>query len=166
MVEFKLTINDPKAKKSYKKVVAEPESSVFRGKKINDTIKDVFGFSGYEFVITGGSDKQGFPMRKDLESSSRKKLLMTSGHCVKTKRKGMRKRKTVVGNTISATISQINLKISKYGNKKVEDILGIKKEETTEEKLAEKPTEEAVEQKEPTKEEKESKEIPEKQSVS
>ncbi len=134
MAEFKLTVNDPKAKKSYKKVVGEPEASIFIGKKINEMVKDISTFKGYEFIITGGSDKQGFPMRSDLPSASRKKLLMTSGPGARIKRKGMKRRKTVVGNTINANISQINLKISKYGSKSIEEILGIKKEEVKEEK--------------------------------
>ena len=145
MVEFKLTISNPKAKRSYKKVIWEPETSIFIGKKINDTIKEVSSLKGYEFIITGGSDKQGFPMRPDLPSASRKKLLMTSGPGVKIKRKGMKRRKTVVGNTINANISQINLKVSKSGSKSIEEILGIKKEEVKEEK-SEEPKEEAPSQ--------------------
>ncbi len=155
MVEFKLTINDPKTGKSYKKVISRSETDIFRGKKIGDTLKDSFGLKGYGLIITGGSDKQGFPMRKDLDIAGRKRLVMTSGPGVKIKRKGMKKIKTVVGRILTSEISQINLKVSKPGTKSIEELLGIKKEEKQE-----KPgKEEKVEAKQETKTEEKKEEI-------
>jgi hypothetical protein len=48
----------------------------------------------------------------------------------------MRKRKSVAGNTLSPAVVQVNAKIVTYGTKKIEDLLGIKKEEKKEEKKA------------------------------
>jgi small subunit ribosomal protein S6e len=159
MVEFKLTINDPKTGKSYKKVL---ESSLFKNKKIGQDISgDDFGFKGYKFEITGGSDNAGFPMRRDLEGSIRRKALLSKGVGMQKNRRGLRLRKTICGNTIKANISQINLKIKKYGAKKIEDILGIKKESeekpAEEKKAEEKPKEskkDVIEKKEEVKENK------------
>jgi hypothetical protein len=58
-------------------------------------------------------------MRKDLDTTARKKILVVEGIGVKRKRRGQRQRKSVRGNTISAQISQINLKILKYGKEKL-----------------------------------------------
>jgi small subunit ribosomal protein S6e len=123
MAEFKLTINDPKTGKSYKKEVSGSESDVFRGKKIGDVVSgNAFGLSGYELEITGGSDKDGFPMRGDIEGTGRKKPLVVSGVGARPKGKGIKQRKTVRGNVIDVDISQINLKVVKEGNKKLEEI--------------------------------------------
>jgi len=158
---FKLTINDVKAKKSYKK---EVESDIFMNKKIGDKVSgDEFGFKGYEFTITGGSDKQGFPMRSDVPGIGRKRPLVVSGIGVKNKVKGMRQRKTMHGNTVDDNISQINLKFEKYGKETIPKLLGLEKEpEKTEEAPKEeiKPTEEVKEtpkEEKPTEEKKEEK---------
>ena len=139
---FKLTINDVKAKKSYKK---EVESDIFMNKKIGEKVSgDEFGFKGYEFTITGGSDKQGFPMRSDVPGIGRKRPLVVSGVGVKNKVKGMKQRKTMHGNTVDENVSQVNLKVEKYGKDTLPKLLGLEKEpEKTEEapKTEEKPVE-------------------------
>ncbi len=128
MAEIKLTIGDPKTGKSYTKVL--PSESDLEGKKLKETLQGgQFGFKGYEFLITGGSDKQGFPMREDLHSPERKKILAVQGVGVKKKGPGIKQRKTVRGNTISQEIAQLNLKITTYGQKSVEECLGLVKEE-------------------------------------
>ncbi|MCD6370606.1 MAG: 30S ribosomal protein S6e [Thermoplasmata archaeon] len=118
MVEFKLVIGDSKTGKSFQKEVKDKEAKAFLGKVIGEKINgNDCGFAGYEFLITGGSDYCGFPMRKDNRGTSRKKILSTKGVGIKTKEKGLKIRKTVAGNTIHDKISQINLKISKAGKK-------------------------------------------------
>lgn len=116
MVSFKVVINDPKTKKSIQKQLSDDMSANMLGFKIGDKVNgNDIGFKGYEFQITGGSDTSGFPMRYDLEGTSRKKILSTRSTGLKQKRKGMLKRKNVRGNTISEKISQVNMKITKYG---------------------------------------------------
>jgi len=133
----KLTINDVKAKKSYKK---EIDSNPFLNKKLNETVLgDDFGFKGYEFKLAGGSDKEGFPMRADLPGTGRKKILVVSGVGIKNKIKGMKQRKTVHGNTIDEGIFQINLRVEKYGKETLPKLLGLEQEP---EKIEEQPTEE------------------------
>jgi small subunit ribosomal protein S6e len=116
MAEFKLVIGDPKTKKTIQKEVKEEEAKIFLNKKIGDKVKgDSFNLPGYEFEIRGGSDACGFPMRKDLPGSTRKKILSVASLGIKTKFKGVKVRKTVAGNTIYDKTSQINLKILKEG---------------------------------------------------
>jgi len=143
--------------KSYNKTISDNDFNIFRGKKIRDKITGLSDLKNYEFLITSGSDKSGFPMRRDVEGSLRKKAFLSKGPGVHIKRKGMRIRKSVMGNTISDNIAQINLKILKEGDKKLEDILGIKEE--VKEETKEEPKKKESEKKEPEKkiEEKESK---------
>lgn len=122
MVEFKLTINDVKTGKSYQKAIT---TEMFKNKKIGDVVKgDDIGLSGYELMITGGSDKSGFPMYRHLKILGRKKILLSKEH-------GIKERKTVRGNLIGTDIAQINLKVVKDGEKKLGDIFG--KENTKQE---------------------------------
>lgn len=154
---FKIVISDPKTRRAYQKEV-EKQASGLIGKKIGDTFSgNVLGLSGYEFQITGGSDKEGFPMRRDVEGTARKKILLSSGPGFHPKRKGQRKRKSIRGNTISTAISQINVKVVKYGDKPLEKIFGVK-EEKAEKEATEKKPEEKTEEK---KKEAETKEKPE-----
>ncbi|MBN1502194.1 30S ribosomal protein S6e [Candidatus Woesearchaeota archaeon] len=150
MVEFKLVIGDPKTGKCYQKVVQEDNAGEFLRKKIGDKIKgDSFDMHGYEFEITGGADYCGFPMRRDIDGPVRKKILLVKGVGLKKVKAGVRKRKTVCGNTIHENITQVCLKVLKYGKKP----LGEEKAEAAEEKPAEK-TQPKEEKKAEVKEEK------------
>jgi small subunit ribosomal protein S6e len=154
MAEFKLVIGDSKTGKCHQIVVTDDNAKPFIGKKIGDKIKgESFDFSGYEFEITGGADYCGFPMRRDVEGPVRKKILLTSGVGIRNKEKGIRKRKIVCGNTIHERITQISMKILKYGKKPLA-------EEEPAEEAEEKPQEESKpEQKPEAKEEKPEKEV-------
>jgi small subunit ribosomal protein S6e len=153
---------DPKTGKTYKREIKGDEARAFANKKVGDKISgDGFGLSGYEFLISGGSDYCGFPMRKDVLGTARKRVLISSGVGIRSKRKGMRKRKTVAATTIIPKTSQINLKILKYGKAKLGGEAP-KEEKPVEEKKPEEKPKEAPKEK-PKKEEKpkeESKEKP------
>lgn len=126
---FKVVVSDPKNRKAYQKD-ADEASSGLSGKKIGEKLSgDFLGLTGYELEITGGSDKDGFPMRKDVEGIGRKRALLSGGSGFHPKIKGQRKRKSVRGNTISVQISQINMKIVKHGEKSPEELLGVKPKE-------------------------------------
>ena len=79
---------------------------------------EAFGLPGYEFLITGGSDKAGFPMRSGI-MGKRKIILAYGGTGIRTREKGTKQRKTVCGSTINADIVQVNLKILKEGSAKL-----------------------------------------------
>lgn len=117
-MEFKIVISD-KNGKSYQQSF---DSDKFIGKKIKDKVDgSTIGLPGYELQITGGSDSAGFPMRSDIEGQGRKKALLSSGVGIKKLKAGIKKRKTVRGNTISINTAQINLKVVKPGSKPLED---------------------------------------------
>ena len=63
-------------------------------------------FKGYVFRISGGNDKQGFPMVQGILSSGRVRLLLTKGaKAYKPRRTGERKRRSVRGCIVGADLS-------------------------------------------------------------
>ena len=122
MAEIKVNIGDGKAKKTYNKTLTEDQLGPFLGKKIGDIVKgEALELKGYELEVKGGSDSSGFPMRKDVQGTTRKKILIVGGVGLrKTKYKGSKIRKIVAGNTIYEKTAQINLKVVKYGKEAIE----------------------------------------------
>lgn len=145
MAEIKVVLSNPKTGKSYQKIIKEPEVKSLIGLKIGYTVKgETIGLAGYEFEITGGSDFAGFPMRRDLPGSGRKKIYAVSGVGLKKKGKGVKQRKTVAGNTIYDRTAQVNMKVMKegkmpLGEEKAEAPKEEKKEEAKQEKKEAKP---------------------------
>jgi small subunit ribosomal protein S6e len=131
MAEFRANISDAKSGKSYQKTISGNQANAILGKKIGDKIDGIFvDMPGYKLEITGGSDKDGFPMRRDLPGPRRKKLLLSRGLGFYPERKGNRKKKTMRGNTVSPDTVQVNMKISTRGPRAVEELLAKKQEET------------------------------------
>lgn len=72
---------------------------------------------GYVVRISGGNDKQGFPMKQGVLTTGRVRLLLSKGHsCYRPRRTGERKRKSVRGCIVDANLSVLNLVIVKKGN--------------------------------------------------
>ncbi len=153
-MSFKINISE-KSGKTHK---LETEASGLIGKKLHDKIQGqeiIPDLAGYEFEITGASDKSGFTVMKDVEGIGLKKVLLTYGKGFKkrpkkegkkkrsqNKPKGLRLRKTVRGNTISEAISQINLKLIKEGGKKLSEVFSDPNKASESEKpVEEKPKE-------------------------
>lgn len=89
----------------------------------------VVGLDGYTLKITGGSDKNGFTMKKDVPGTRRIRSLLSSGVGYNPKRAGVKRRKTVRGNTIADDIVQVNTKVTSAGSKPIAEILGSDDEE-------------------------------------
>ncbi|MEK6899701.1 MAG: S6e family ribosomal protein [Nanoarchaeota archaeon] len=108
--------------KSYQKELKDAAAEMLLNKSIGDTVSgDSLGFSGYEFLITGGSDKCGFPMRKGIQAPRKKAMLGKSiGFSGldrnDKKQKGLLIKRTVCGERITKDINQVNLKILKEGS--------------------------------------------------
>jgi len=77
-------------------------------------------WEGYKAKISGGNDKQGFPMLQGVLTSDRVRLLLSAKHkCYKPRRKGERKRKSVRGCIVSSENSVITLVIIRKGPKEI-----------------------------------------------
>lgn len=73
-------------------------------------------WKGYVVKITGGNDKQGFPMKQGVLKPGRVKLLFKKGmSCYRERRGGMRKRKSVRGCIVGHDLAILNLVIVKEG---------------------------------------------------
>jgi len=115
-MEIKVNVGDPKSKRTVTLVMAADDAKSIFGKRISDTIRgELVGKPGYELQITGGSDNAGFPMRRDVIGSGRRKILATYSTGQRGTKKGVRIRKTVAGNTVSEFTSQLNVKVIKHG---------------------------------------------------
>jgi|EP00945_MAST-04E_sp_MAST-4E-sp1_P001316 small subunit ribosomal protein S6e len=78
----------------------------------------IFGdeWKGYVFRVSGGNDKQGFPMKQGVLAQKRVRLLLHEGaSCYRSRRRGMRKRKSVRGCIVGADISILNLVVVAKG---------------------------------------------------
>jgi len=140
MPVWKFVINNPETRKSYQLEIDQSRALGLIGKKIGEEFSgDIIGLSGYTLQITGGTDRDGFPMHPRVKGLGRKKVLLTSPPGFRPRLKGERRRKTVRGNTISEMIAQINVKIVKKGEKPIEELIPVK---VKEEKEEEKPVEE------------------------
>lgn len=146
MADFRVTVSDKNTGLAYQIEISGSQANKFMAKKIGDTVGgDAVGLPGYSMKITGGTDKDGFPMRYGLSGTSRRKILIAGGVGFKSKVKGMRRRKTIRGEEISSDIGQINTIIEEYGSTPIEELLG----GSTEEVVAEGTEESEEEPKEP-----------------
>jgi len=95
-------------------------SRIFYDKKIAQEVPgDSLGdeWKGYIFRITGGNDKQGFPMKQGVLLPYRVKLLLSDGHsCYRERRTGERRRKSIRGCIIGPDIAVLSLVIVKQGD--------------------------------------------------
>ncbi len=148
MANFTIVLSDPETRKSYQTQLEQDKGISLVGKKIGDDISgDLFGLSGYTLKITGGSDKDGFPMHPSVPGQGRKRALLKEPPGFHPKLKGERRRKTVRGNTLSQDITQINVKIIKRGEKSLEDIFGKKEAPKVEEQPKPEPKKEEKQEK-------------------
>lgn len=121
---MKVVVSDQKTAKAY---MASTEQALFVGKKMGEIIKlDEIGLPGYEAKITGGSDKDGFPMNQSIVGPTRRRILTSSAAGFKASKKGERKRISVRGNTVSNEISQLNVVITKVGSVDISIVLAKK----------------------------------------
>ena len=134
---MKLVINDSKNAKSYQKEIAPEKATQLIGKKIGEKFDgSIADLPSYSLQITGGSDRDGFPMRKEIPGVRRARIMLSSPPGIRFVKKGQRRVKPIVGNTVSQTTSQLNAKVTEYGPKTLEELgLTLKpKEQKTAEK--------------------------------
>jgi len=107
-------------------IVDEHKLRVFYEKRIGTEVDvDILGdeWKGYVLKISGGNDKQGFPMKQGVLSNVRVRLLLSKGHsCYRPRRDGERKRKSVRGCIVDSNLSVLSLIVVKKGEK---DIVGL-----------------------------------------
>ncbi len=143
MARFKVIVSDPETGVSKAVEVEGTRAVPLIGKRIGETIDgSVVGLSGHKLQVTGGSDKDGFPMRPNIHGGVRVRAILSGGVGFHSKRQGERRRKTLRGNVITEEIVQINMKIVEKP-KKAEKPKEARKE-VKEAKIGGEPSEEAA----------------------
>jgi len=101
----------------------EAKMRIFYDKKISQEVEvDGLGeeWKGYRLKITGGNDKQGFPMMQGVLVNHRVRLLLDlNSKCYRPRRPGERKRKSVRGAITGPDLSVISLVVTKKGEKEI-----------------------------------------------
>lgn len=111
MAKFKIIISDPETGKSRFVEVEGTQAVPLIGRKLGEVIDgSVVKMSGHKLKITGGSDKDGFPMRPNVHGGVRVRVILSEGVGFDPSQRGERQRKTLRGNVITEDIVQINMK--------------------------------------------------------
>jgi len=112
LAKFKIIISDPETGTSKTVEVEETRTIPLIGRKMGEIIDgSIMGLPGHKLQITGGSDKDGFPIRSNVHGGVRRRVVLSGGIGFNPQSKGERRRKTVRGNVITDEIVQINMKI-------------------------------------------------------
>ncbi|KTG08772.1 30S ribosomal protein S6 [Haloprofundus marisrubri] len=123
MADFKVVVADPEDGSTHQFDVDGQDANRFLGRDLGDEVDgNAVGLSGFTLELTGGSDKAGRPMRKDVAGPNLKSLLLEGGVGYNPSRDGERKRISVRGREISEEVVQINAKVVDGGS--VADALG------------------------------------------
>ncbi len=124
MVDFKVVLSDPKTGRSYKMTASGGAAGAFIGKRVGGEVDaSPLGLPGYRVAITGASDRNGTPARRDLPGAGRRRLLLAGGVGFKPVMDGQRARKAVRGSEITQDFVQINAAVTEFGEKSLDDLL-------------------------------------------
>ncbi len=123
---------------SYQVELPKEKEAHLYGLKIGDKLDGSFiGAAGYSLKISGGSDKDGFPMKADLSGGSRKSILLSKGVGFPKGKKGERVRKSVRGNSVSESIAQLNTIVEQAGPTSLDQLFPRKEKKEKEEEKKE-----------------------------
>ncbi|MCX8152827.1 MAG: 30S ribosomal protein S6e [Candidatus Bathyarchaeota archaeon] len=112
MAKFKVIVSDPETGTSKVVELEGTRAAPFIGRKIGEIVDgSIVDLPAHKLQITGGSDKDGVPMRENVHGGGRRKVILSGGTGFNPKREGERRRKTIRGNIITDEIVQINAKI-------------------------------------------------------
>lgn len=79
------------------------------GKSIGEEVDGkLLGLGNVKLKITGGTDKDGVPMRFDIQGAARKRAILSGGVGYKPTADGERVRKLVRGRQVSEETLQVN----------------------------------------------------------
>ena len=141
MAKFKIVVSDPETGKSRSVEVEGARAVPLVGRKLGEVIDGAaVGMPGYKLKISGGSDKDGFPMRPNIHGGVRVSVILSEGVGFHPSKAGERQRKTLRGNVLTDDIVQVNMMVVEKPKKK-------EKKEKREEKVEKKggeSTEEAA----------------------
>jgi small subunit ribosomal protein S6e len=112
MAKFKIIVSDPEAGTSSVVELEEARAVPLIGRRLGETLDgSIVNLPEHKVQITGGSDKDGFPLRQNIHGGVRRHVILRGGVGFDPQSEGLRRRKTVRGNVITDEVVQINMKI-------------------------------------------------------
>ena len=131
MAKFKVVVSDPETGASKSVELEGARAAPLIGRRMGEVIDgSIVDLPGHKVQITGGSDKDGFPMRPNVHGGVRREVVLSGGVGFNPETRGARRRKTVRGNVITDEIVQVNMKIVEKPKEKEKKKTKEKKEET------------------------------------
>lgn len=129
---MKLNIANPITGQNLPLVVDdEHKLAIFMGKRMGTEVAAEAlgdGWKGYVLKITGGNDKDGFPMKQGILIQGRTRILMSEGHSTyRPRRTGERKKKSVRGCVVGPDIAALALSVVKQGEQQIEGLTNEKR---------------------------------------
>jgi small subunit ribosomal protein S6e len=109
MAKFQLVISDPKKAISKATSLEGPRAQALVGKSIGEEVDGkLLGIGNLRVKITGGTDKDGIPMRFDLQGGAKRKAVLAGGVGYRPRNKGQRVRRLLRGRMITEDTLQVN----------------------------------------------------------
>ena len=109
MAKFQLIVSDTKSRISRATSLEGPRAQALVGKSIGEEVDGkLLGIGNLRLKITGGTDKDGIPMRFDLQGGAKKKAVLAGGVGYRPTNKGQRVRRLLRGRTVTEDTMQIN----------------------------------------------------------
>lgn len=107
-----LIISDPETGRSQRVELEAAQMNPLIGRRVGGIIDGtIANLAGHRIQLTGGTDKDGIPMRPDVHGGVKANIILSGGVGYKPKKKGERKRVVVRGNTVTADTIFLNFKI-------------------------------------------------------
>jgi len=107
-----LIVSNPADGTSQRVEIDDQQLRALYGTRIGQVVEGaVAGMQGYRIRLTGGTDKDGIPMRPDVHGSAKARVVLSGGVGYKPKDKGEKKRKVVRGNTVNPEIAFLNFTV-------------------------------------------------------
>jgi small subunit ribosomal protein S6e len=112
MAKFKVIVSDPETGTSKVVELEESRAIPLVGRKIGEVVDGTMvDLPAHKLQITGGSDRDGVPMRPSVHGGVRRNVVLSGGVGFNPHDSGERRRKAVRGNVITDDIVQVNAKI-------------------------------------------------------
>ena len=92
-----LIVSNPVDGTSQRVELDDQQLRALYGTRIGQVVEGaVAGMQGYKIKLTGGTDKDGIPMRPDVHGSAKARVILSGGVGYKPKDKGEKKRKVAI----------------------------------------------------------------------
>src|SRR5256712_13435041 len=109
MAKFQLIVSDPVSKTSKAATSEGAKAQALVGKAIGDEVEGKLrGIGNMKLKITGGTDKDGIPLRFDIQGGASKRALLSGGVGFRPSDRGERRRKLVRGRVVNEDTLQVN----------------------------------------------------------